>query len=95
MKKKHLIQDTKNGGLKAIDFDCLNRTLKINRLRSKIKYIDQNHLFSKVDGLNFLITYFDVNKLPLSLSEYYKQILLYWILLHVHNFFASQHYNIE
>ena len=32
-KKADLVKDFEDGGLKAIDFDCINETLKINWLK--------------------------------------------------------------
>ena len=93
MKKSDMIKEIKDGGLKVIDFDCLNGTLKINWLKFWIKhsnsfwYCIPNALFKKIGGLNCLLTTdFNVNKLPVSLSEFHKQILLYWKMLYVHNF---------
>lgn len=63
MKKKHLIQDTKNG-LKAVDFDCLKNKLVeiLDQTQGFILVLDSNQLFSKVGGLNvLLITDFEVN----------------------------------
>lgn len=88
-----MVKDTKDGGLKVIDFDCLNGTLKINWLKSWIKhsnsfwYCIPKTLFKKMGGLEFPIRAdFSVNKLPISLSEFHQQILLYWKMLYVHNF---------
>lgn len=90
---KPLLIELKDEGLKVIDFDCLNGTLKINWIKSWIKhsnsfwYCIPNHLFNKIGGLKFLlITDFNIDKLPVSLSEFHKQILLYWKMLYVHNF---------
>lgn len=93
LKKSYMVKDTKDGGLKVIDFDCLNGTLKINWIKSWIKhsnsfwYCIPKSLFKKIGGLEFLLrTDFCVNKLPISLSEFHKQILLYWKMLYVHSF---------
>lgn len=93
IRKGHMIKDTSEGGLKMIDLDCLNGTLKINWLKSWIKnynslwYCIPNFMFKKLGGLNLLLVCdFDIKKLPISLSEFHKQILLYWKMLYVHNF---------
>uniref|UniRef100_A0A3P9J195 Reverse transcriptase domain-containing protein n=1 Tax=Oryzias latipes TaxID=8090 RepID=A0A3P9J195_ORYLA len=99
MRKNYMVKEFKDGGLKVIDFDSLNGTLKINWLKSWIKHNQSfwfcipNHLFNKLGGLKLvLISDFDINKLPIALSEFHKQILLYWKILYVHNF--SPHSNI-
>lgn len=46
-----------------------------------------SYLFEMVGGIDFLLKCdFDPPKLPLKLSDYHKQVLLYWKMLHKHNF---------
>lgn len=93
LKKGHMVKEVKDGGLKVIDFDCLNGTLKINWLKSWIKnsdlfwYCVPNYIFNKIGGLKLiLLTDFSIDKLPIKLSEFHKQVLLYWKMLYVHNY---------
>uniref|UniRef100_A0A8C6M6K1 Reverse transcriptase domain-containing protein n=1 Tax=Nothobranchius furzeri TaxID=105023 RepID=A0A8C6M6K1_NOTFU len=93
IKKDEMVKEIKDGGLKVIDFNCLNGTLKINWLKSWLKnpnafwYSIPSHIFNKMGGLKILLlSDFDINKLPTKLSEFHKQVLMYWKLLYVHNY---------
>nr|XP_023666313.1 uncharacterized protein LOC111843186 [Paramormyrops kingsleyae] len=92
MKKVHMIKQYKDGGLQAIDFDSINGTLKINYLKS---LLNQNsfwfhiprELFKKIGGIEFLLRCdFNVQRLPIKLSQFHQQVLLYWKILYNHNF---------
>lgn len=98
-KKKHYIskgnltKPFEEGGLQAIDFECLNSTLKLNWLKSFIKhqhklwFLFPNYLFSKIGGIDFLLCCdFDVRKIPIQLSPFHQQILMYWKMIYKHNF---------
>lgn len=44
-----------------------------------------NLIFEKVGGIEFLLKCdFEVNKLPIKLSNCHRQTLLYWILIYKH-----------
>ena len=57
-----MVKDIRDGGLKIIEFECLNGVLKINWLKSWIMHCNSfwycipNHLFEKIGGLRLLIT---------------------------------------
>ncbi|XP_013880656.1 uncharacterized protein LOC106529713 [Austrofundulus limnaeus] len=97
-KKTHYIKKTvlakkyEDGGLEAIDFDYMNGTLKINWLKS---FLNTNNLwfhiprqiFKMLGGIEFLLRCdFLIQKLPIKLSLFHQQVLLYWKLLYNHNF---------
>lgn len=43
--------------------------------------------FSKLGGIQFYCNVdYDLHKLPVKLSDFHKQVLLYWNLLYKHNF---------
>lgn len=93
IRQGNLIKSYEEGGLQAIDFDSLNGTLKINWLRSFVKnpnnvcFFIPEIIFSKLGGINFLLTCdFNVKKLPIHLSSFHQQVLLYWRLIYKHNF---------
>lgn len=88
-----LIRSYENGGGNAIDFDFMNGMLKIKWL----KHFSQNSqslfsniynlVFEKAGGIKFLMKCdFDLKKLPLKLSDFHQQVLLYWKLLFKHSF---------
>ena len=84
-----MVKVTSDGGLKDLHLDRLSGTLKINWLKSWIKchslfcFCIPNFLFNQLGGLKLLlISDFDVNKLPESLSEFHEQMLLFWKMFH-------------
>lgn len=93
IKKGIIIKDFENGGLQAIDFDCINGTLKINWLKSFLMngnsfwFTVPRGIFKSIGGIDFLLHCdFSIPKLPIILSSYHKQVLLYWKLIFKHNF---------
>ena len=88
-----MVKEVRDGGLKAIDFECLNGTLKINWMKSWLNnaelfwYCIPNFIFNKIGGLKLLLlSDFNIDKLPIKLSDFHKQVLLYWKLLYVDNY---------
>ncbi len=78
-----MIKQYKDEGLQAIDFDSLNGTLKMNWLKS---LLNNNNfwfhilrvLFKKL-GVEFLLSCdFTVQRLPVKISQFHQQVLLYW-----------------
>ena len=66
------------GGVKAIDFYCLNGMIKVNWLKAFLKnsdafwYCIPTQLFSRVGGLPFLLSCdFTISKLPIQLSDFH------------------------
>lgn len=91
--KQDLIRTYEDGGGNAIDFDCMNGMLKIRWLENYIQnqnslwYYIPNQIFEKVGGISFLLKCdFDFKKLPMKLSDFHQQVLLYWKLIFKHNF---------
>uniref|UniRef100_A0A669EBX3 Reverse transcriptase domain-containing protein n=1 Tax=Oreochromis niloticus TaxID=8128 RepID=A0A669EBX3_ORENI len=93
IRQGNLVKRFEDGGLQAIEFDSLNGTLKINWLRSFLR--SQNSLwfhipskiFSDLGGINLLLRCdFDIRKLPIKLSSFHQQVLLYWKLIYKHNY---------
>lgn len=93
VKKTVLKNNVADGGLNVLDFTTLNQTIKINWLKRFIKNPENiwnaipNLIFKKVGGLKFLLMCpYNVNKLPIQLSAFHRQALLYWLLIYKHNF---------
>lgn len=93
IKKGTMVKEYEEGGVKAIDFDCINGTIKINWLRHFLKQPEQfwfhipNEIFTKLGGIKFLLLCdYDLNKLPIKISSFHQQTLLYWRLIYKHNF---------
>ena len=92
--KKSVIMNTfERGGLNFLDFTTLNNTFKINWIKqilinptSTWNFIP-NYIFSKVGGLEYLLLCdYKIEKIPLILSKFHKQMLLAWSLIYKHNF---------
>lgn len=93
IRKNDIIKEYEDGGLKAIDFDIMNGVLKLKWLQSFIKnehsfwFAIPSSLFKKCRGIKFLFTVrLELSKVPLKLSVFHKQVLLYWKMLFKHNF---------
>jgi len=92
--KKSVIMNTfERGGLNFLDFTTLNYTFKINWIKHFLKNPTStwnfipNYIFSKVGGLEFLLLCdYKIEKIPLILSKFHKQMLLAWSLIYKHNF---------
>uniref|UniRef100_A0A3Q3BIJ9 Reverse transcriptase domain-containing protein n=1 Tax=Kryptolebias marmoratus TaxID=37003 RepID=A0A3Q3BIJ9_KRYMA len=99
IKKSVIMNSYEKGGLNFLDFDTLNNTFKINWLKQFIRNpfsiwnFIPNFVFSKLGGLNFLLfCNYNVNKIPLKLSNFHKQMLLSWSLIYKHNFSPHRYY---
>ena len=93
IRKGTLVKGYEEGGLKAIDIDCINGTIKINWLRSFLKNENSlwfhipNWIFNDLGGVTFLLRCdLDLNKLPVKLSAFHQQVLHYWKMIYRHNF---------
>ncbi|KAF7643665.1 hypothetical protein LDENG_00235560, partial [Lucifuga dentata] len=92
IRRVEMIKDFKDGGLQAIDFDFIHGTLKINWLKgflnnNNLWYHLPREIFNKVGGTELLLKCdFTIQKLPIKLSSFHQQVLLYWKLLYNHNF---------
>lgn len=81
-----------------IDIHSSNITFKLNWIKhfikhkDKIWYIIPNLIFKRVGGIEFLLKCdYDINKLPLQLSNFHRQALLCWLLIYKHNFSPHRH----
>lgn len=88
-----MVKSIEEGGLNAIDFSVMNGALKLKWLSSFILHKDSfwftipKAIFQKMGGIDFLLRCdYDVYKLPVKLSNYHQQVLLYWNLIYKHNF---------
>lgn len=92
VKRMEMTKKYKDGGLQAIDFDSINGTLKINWLKSFLNnnsfwYRIAREIFKKLGGIDFLLKCdFIIQKLPIKLSLFHQQVMLYWKLLYNQNF---------
>ena len=93
IKKGTMVKEYEEGGLKAIDIERINKTIKINWLRSFLKHEKRfwfhmpSEIFTKLGGINFLLRRdYDLTKLPVKLSSFHQQVLLYWKMIYKHNF---------
>lgn len=81
------------GGIKMLDFFDLNYIFKVKWLQEWIKkptllwYFIPINVFKNLGGLQFLMnSNYCVAKLPVKLSNFYKQALNAWKLRYTHNF---------
>lgn len=91
--KDDLVKPYIEGGGNAIDFDIMNGVLKLKWLKSflnnphSIWFFIPSKVFNTLGGIDFLLKCdFEITKLPVKLSEFHKQVLLYWKMLFKHNF---------
>lgn len=88
-----MVKNYDDGGLNVIDFDIMNGVLKLTWLklfltnRHSFWFIVPNMIFQKMGGIDFLLRCdFECRSLPLKLSAFHQQVLLYWKLIYSHNF---------
>uniref|UniRef100_A0A3P9M210 Reverse transcriptase domain-containing protein n=1 Tax=Oryzias latipes TaxID=8090 RepID=A0A3P9M210_ORYLA len=99
VRKSVVINSSKNGGLDFLDFSTLNNVLKIKWLKNFLKsetsfwnFIPK-YISDKLGGLPFLLfCNFKIEKIPLKLSNFHKQVLLTWTLIYKHNFSPHRYY---
>lgn len=84
IQKSDMIKDYEEGGLKTIDFDIMNGVIKLKWLQSFINnessfwFEIPIAIFKKCGGISFLLKCdFDLSKLPIKLSTFHQQVLLY------------------
>uniref|UniRef100_A0A8C5H190 Reverse transcriptase zinc-binding domain-containing protein n=1 Tax=Gouania willdenowi TaxID=441366 RepID=A0A8C5H190_GOUWI len=93
IRKSVVMNNYESGGLNVLDFTTLNYTFKINWAKHFIKnpvsiwnFIPQ-YIFSKFGGLEFILgCNYNVDKIPVKLSRFHRQVLLSWSLIYKHNF---------
>lgn len=93
LKKSVILNSHKKGGLNFIDFSSLNNTIKINWVNQFLKShtfiwkLFPQLAFSQRDGAKFiLMCNYDIQTLPVKLSNFHQQVLLAWTLIYKHNF---------
>ena len=93
VKKSVIMNPFERGGLNVLDFTTLNNTFKINWIKhflnnpSSTWNFIPNYIFSKVGGLEYLLSCdYKIDKFPVILSKFHKQMLLAWSLIYKHNF---------
>lgn len=93
LRKFHMVKEYEHGGLRAIDFESLLGTFRIKWLKEclikshSIWYHIPNHIFKKIGGLDFVLRCdLDPCKIPLKVSNFHKQVLLFWKMMFTHNF---------
>uniref|UniRef100_A0A3P9L5I7 Reverse transcriptase domain-containing protein n=1 Tax=Oryzias latipes TaxID=8090 RepID=A0A3P9L5I7_ORYLA len=99
IKDKVLLNTIDAGGLNVLDFTTLNYTFKINWIKKFLSNPDSlwnfipNYLFSKLGGLPFLLqSNYNIQKLPIKLANFHKQMLLAWSLIYKHSFSPHRFY---
>lgn len=92
LKRSQLVKDCKNGGVRALDFEAMIGTFRINWIRARLSKPDSmwfhipRSLFGKLGGLEFLLKCdFEVGKISVKLSNFLKQVLNFWKLFFNHN----------
>lgn len=93
IKRSQLVKEYDKGGVKALDFESMVGTFRINWIKA---YLSQPNsmwfhvprsLFHKIGGLDFLLKCdFEVSKIPIKLSSFHRQILQFWKMIFTHNF---------
>ena len=99
IRKSVLRNSYEHGGMNFLDFSTLNNTFKINWIKQFLKNPSStwnfipNFLFSKLGGLKFiLLCNYNIEKIPLKLLIFHKQMLLSWTLIYRHNFSPHRYY---
>lgn len=87
-----------NGGLNFLEFSTLNNTFKVNWIRCYLKdptsvwNFISHHIFSYL-GLKFvLLCNYNIDRIPVSLSNFQKQTLLAWSLIYKHNVSPNRYF---
>lgn len=93
IKKTDTTKSYEQGGLNVIEFENMNILLKLKWLKMFLCKEDSfwftvpSALFQEYGGIKFFLKCdFDLSKLPVKLSTFHQQVLLFWKLAHTHNF---------
>ncbi len=85
LRQSVIMNSYENGGLNLLDFTTLNHAFKISWIKSYLKNPSSmwnsfsHYIFSNLGGLNFiLLCNYNVDKIPMKLSEFHEQALLSW-----------------
>lgn len=93
IKKADIVKSYEQGGLNVIEFENMNILLILKWLKMFVYNEDSfwctipSALFQEFGGIQYLLNCdFDLSKLPVKLSTFHQQVLLFWKLAHTHNF---------
>lgn len=93
IKRSRLVKEYDKGGIKAPEFESMVGTFRINWIKSCLSQPESmwfhipRSLFEKIGGLDFILKCdFEVNRIPIKLSNFHKQILHFWKMIFTHNF---------
>ena len=99
IKKQILCNPKSKGGMEVLSFETLNNTFKVQWLANLIKGRDSiwdtfpKSVFNDVGGITFLLKCnYKIEKLPVKLSNFHKQVLLAWKLIYKHSFSPTNLY---
>ena len=98
--RKTVVMNTyENGGLNFLDFTTLNNTFKINCIKQFLRRPTSiwncipHHIFSTFGDLNFMLfCNYNIDKVPVKLSAFHRQVFLSWSLIYKHNFSPHRYY---
>lgn len=85
-------------GFSVLDFYTLHSTFKIKWIKRfltnpNLFHFISAYVFEALGGFNFLVPCnYNIEKLPLKLSSFHKQLLLCWSLVYKHNFSPHKYY---
>ena len=93
IRKDDMVKLYEEGGVNAIDFEVMNGVLKLKWLKAFVSDVHSfwaiipNMIFQKLGGIDFILRCdFHCTSLPVKLSTFHQQALLYWKLIYKHNF---------
>lgn len=93
LRKRDVLKSLEEGDLNVIDYEAMNGVVKLNGYRNSYKIVRASGLIFhlkyliNVEGLIFLPRCdFSVAKLPIKLSKFHEQVLLYWKMIYKHRF---------
>ncbi len=88
IRKKDIVKSHEEGALNVIDLNVMNGVLKLKWLKSfmlnrnSVWFAIPNGIFDKMGGVDFLLPCdLNSNSLPIKLSDFHQQVLLYWKLI--------------
>ena len=93
IKRSQLVREYEMGGINALDFESMVGTFKTKWLKAFLMQPNSmwfhipNSIFKHLGGIEFLLKCdFEINKIPIKLSNFHRQILQFWKMLFNHNF---------
>ncbi|OOO00292.1 MAG: hypothetical protein ATN35_08065 [Epulopiscium sp. Nele67-Bin004] len=93
LRKGDSVKPLEEGGLNVIDYEVMNGMIKLKWLKHFLQNINgfwfhiPFKIFEVCGGIDFLLRCdFCLSKLPIKLSKFHEQVLLYWKMIFKHNF---------